>query len=381
MMHLLLSPRDPLIARDGRPFGADSGRRMRSQDWLTPSVVAGSLRTMVGKELGTFDPARLKKLVVAGPFPWSDGRLFLPAAGDLFQTRAGRLLPARPLSGIKAGEGTDLPTSLWPVCLPASAGTKFASVPAWWSAERMAEWLITDAPPGCFLRDPCHFRESATADERTHVEIKPDTFTAKDERLFSTTGLVVDRMFSGHEPFDSELAVRVEIEGDPDIEKVLARLDLLHPLGGERRLVRMRGGNNQELARAWACPPRVRKALSAVGKDGGIRMVLATTAVFAPGWCPYWSSPPSAASVRLKLVGVCNQRWRAVSGWSLEAPTGPKAIRRLVPAGGVYFFQLESGPPDALADAWLQPVSDDATDRAEGFGLALWGTWEYAKEE
>ena len=58
-----ITPRDPLVARDGRPFGAGQGNRMRSGDWLLPSVVAGSLRTLLGKQLGgSFDEAMVTAL-------------------------------------------------------------------------------------------------------------------------------------------------------------------------------------------------------------------------------------------------------------------------------------------------------------------------------
>jgi CRISPR-associated protein Cmr3 len=48
--------RDPLIARDGRPFGTGQGSRMRSLDWLLPSVLAGSFRSLVGENCGRIRP-------------------------------------------------------------------------------------------------------------------------------------------------------------------------------------------------------------------------------------------------------------------------------------------------------------------------------------
>jgi CRISPR-associated protein Cmr3 len=123
-------------------------------------------------------------------------------------------------------------------------------------------------------------------------------------------------------------------------------------------------------------------------------MVLASPAVFEHGWRPGWLNEDKSrvgcapgSSVKLRLVSLISQRWRAVSGWSYEpvmdkgdakqgARPGPKPIRRLMPAGGVYFFELEPGSSAAdLANSWLEPVSDRAADRADGFGLALWGVW------
>ena len=83
---LEITPRDPLVARDGRPFGFGQGNRMRSGDWLLPSVVAGSLRTLLGKQLGgNFDETMvtaLKATAVSGPFPMIDNKLFFPRPAD-----------------------------------------------------------------------------------------------------------------------------------------------------------------------------------------------------------------------------------------------------------------------------------------------------------
>src|SRR5580692_4296387 len=90
-MMLKLTPRDPLIARDGRPFGAGQGNRMRGLVWPLPSVVAGSFRTALVKANPSLDfteniPKRLMNLEVAGVLPVADQggthRLYLPAPDD-----------------------------------------------------------------------------------------------------------------------------------------------------------------------------------------------------------------------------------------------------------------------------------------------------------
>ena len=47
--YLLLTAHDPIVARDGRPFGVGQGYRMKGLDWPYPSVIAGSLRTALVK--------------------------------------------------------------------------------------------------------------------------------------------------------------------------------------------------------------------------------------------------------------------------------------------------------------------------------------------
>jgi CRISPR-associated protein Cmr3 len=59
----------------------------------------------------------------------------------------------------------------------------------------------------------------------------------------------------------------------------------------------------------------------------------------------------------------------------LAEPRGPKPVRRMVPAGGVYFFELLKGQSSDLEKLWLESVSDEEQDRRDGFGLATWGIW------
>src|SRR5262245_17940201 len=93
---LRISGRDPLVARDSRPFGAGQGNRMRSSRWLTPSVVAGSFRTMIAKEAGRgFDPKTQDELLyigVVGVFPLCGSELYLPAPNDCVLDDKGQVL-------------------------------------------------------------------------------------------------------------------------------------------------------------------------------------------------------------------------------------------------------------------------------------------------
>ena len=81
--YLSLSPRDPIVARDGRPFNAGGGNRMRSLEWIYPQLASGSFRSMLGKLDGADfgNPAfrdQLKAVNVAGPFPEWNGELYFP---------------------------------------------------------------------------------------------------------------------------------------------------------------------------------------------------------------------------------------------------------------------------------------------------------------
>jgi CRISPR-associated protein Cmr3 len=127
----------------------------------------------------------------------------------------------------------------------------------------------------------------------------------------------------------------------------------------------------QQAVSGWECPDEIKDALT---KTERVRLILATPAIFRHGWKPDLVNGP-LKDVGLTLVGVCMGRWKAISGWSLAPPRGPKPIRRMVPAGSVFFFTCEQGAAAGLANHWLQSVSDDPQEQRDGFGLAIWGTW------
>ncbi len=87
-------------------------------------------------------------------------------------------------------------------------------------------------------------------------------------------------------------------------------------------------------------------------------------------------STPGTIDVQLKLFGVLNERWKALARFALDPQNrGARPLRRMVPAGSMYFFEVQQGDAALLADLWLQSVSDGEQERRDGFGLAVWGIW------
>ncbi len=368
---LRISVRDPIIARDGRPFGG--GARMKPLAWMYPSTVAGTLRTVLGKLEGSnFTEAvvnDLKRVQVRGPLPVLDKSLYFPAPRDAV-ARAGeaRLLSARPL-GLQADEGSA--SGLTPVCLPMDLPDDFKpeQTPAFWSAAKMREWLLSPRGHDVDVPGESESMKAPTVDFRTQTSLDKVTGSAKDGMLFETAGLVL--------PNKVELSVRVE--AGPAFQREMEKFPLIHPLGGERRLVWIERSQHD----LWACPGDLAARLSGAS---GVRMVLATPGIFEHGWLPGWLQQGHlpGSDIGVKLHGAIFERWRPVSGWSLErGNAGPKPVRRLVPAGSVYFLKTADGspfPPLPVENLWLQSVCDDEKDRLEGFGLALWGIWDAHKE-
>src|ERR1035438_416065 len=238
MTTILITPLDPVIARDGRPFNA--GTRMKGLDWPYPSVLAGSLRTLVGKLEGKGFPPEtvraLKEVEVAGPLPIRGGDLYFPSAADLVLDAARVPHAARP-SAAAANTGQDLPEGLRPAVLPADLGDDFkpSTPPPFWSGARMAEWLVNpqrfpvpgppESPGPGFLAGP-------QREERTQTAIDPARGVAQDALLFQTVALA----------FPDGLAMAARVRAEGALAGRLESLHAIHPIGGERRLALWQGG-------------------------------------------------------------------------------------------------------------------------------------------
>ncbi len=407
-IYLSLTPRDPIVARDGRPFGAGQGNRMRGLAWPLPSVVAGSFRTALVKAASSFDftgdmPQRLMAVEVAGVFPVhnDNGELYLPTPSDcIWDENTNKVHRVVPID-LQDGEGVDFPVNgVKPVRLTkkqAAEDFKARSLPAWWPQKQMVQWLTSadmEYRPDWFSTT---FLNNPVPELRDHVCLDPERGAAAESQLFATAGLNVThlpRFFGKGSDEDkraktfadrfAEITLSARVTVSASGFEHVDQLKTWHPLGGERRLVHWHHNGDASL---WTCPEVVKQALASTTQ---IRMVLATPAVFKDGWKPRWlndqleGSPPGT-NIKLKLVGVSNGRWKAVSGWSLakinnngeldpQGKPGPKPIRRMVPAGSVYFFTT-TDKAESLAGRWLQSVSDGEQEQRDGFGLAVWGIW------
>ncbi|WP_322922832.1 type III-B CRISPR module-associated Cmr3 family protein [Paenibacillus campi] len=264
-------------------------------------------------------------------------------------------------------------------------------------------------------------------EERVHIQMVPGQKMVAEGKLFSTRSLVLPLGLTLEAQIDEHK--RGEYPKLNDWKKGFSRL---HTLGGERRLVQTDILPDESesaptalttagaaSANFWDFPPEIGAALD--GKQY-VRMVLATPAFFKRGWLPGWldeqlMSKSKASNsehnvsdedrqgiqlgdCQLQLVWATIPRWQAVSGWAKHKPEpqtsdssqpqtkiaqprySERMVRRMVPAGSVYFFKVISGNPAELARLnWLRSVSDanprhEAHDRGDGFGLALWGAWK-----
>ena len=400
----IIEPRDPLIVRDGRPFGPTPGARAESLPFPFPSTVAGGVRTRAGvnpqgRFVDTTETVEwVKKIAVRGPLLMElavNGQVsewFAPAPADALLFN-----PDKRADYGLADDTADARAQIWrsylrPIAIPSEAmgnvptavpylvgperydaSKPLAEPPRFWRWSQLEPWLLQPqsgpvVPAGLGHRGP-------QADQRMHVSIEADRLIARDGALFQTRGL----------EFTGKGGQRLALLAASDTE-FRAFSGGLAPLGGERRLVRWQRwpvGIADPLA--TPCPPDVVQTIQC---QKFCRLLLLTPALFTQGWHPDSLMLAGDSGVTITVVGAAVPRPQVVSGWDFQKYNGPgkekggpKPSRRLAPAGAVYFLRL-SGEPAAIGkwitSVWMQAVSDNPLDRADGFGLAAVGTWDGA---
>jgi CRISPR-associated protein Cmr3 len=393
----IIEPHDPLIVRDGRPFGPDPGARAVSLTFPFPSTTTGAVRTQAGRDAAgqfTADPVTMKEIAVRGPllielddtdqisdwlFPApADALLFAPDPPQAGQALCKRLLPLK----LPAGATTDCqhnlalvgltqpdqhkplknPPVFWHWRSPGTPPDNADDIPPWLT---FARWLT--APPAAEPVDLADLGHSGpTRESRIHIQRDPTSRTAEERKLFETSGLEFTHPGQGQARLRDARRLALAVETD----KVIQHPCPVDYLGGERRLVTWRVGNGE----LPPCPPALREQIIA---DKACRLILLTPTHFTQGFRPTWiCTPRNGVTVELHAIAI--QRPQIVSGWDFEH-NRPKPTRRLAPAGTVLFLKLD-GEPAAIStwiDAtWMHCISDDDQDRRDGFGLAVPGTWD-----
>lgn len=86
-----IQPLDPLMIRDGRPFGKTAGARAHTLDTVTPGVVAGTLRSLLRQEILNKDisvstnkkGSPVSQITVRGPLYTLGESVYFPMPQDV----------------------------------------------------------------------------------------------------------------------------------------------------------------------------------------------------------------------------------------------------------------------------------------------------------
>lgn len=359
----LIIPRDPLIFRDGKPFTAVPGERAKSIPFPFPATLAGALRTRKGTTFSKTEIEELKKKSIRGPFLVELGadkkvQWYFPAPADALQMSETEI---HSLAPIEFDNGTsDLENGLKLIRTKKNINEKpMKNAPLYWTWELIKAWLLNPEVK-LDLKEATRGPQSET---RTHVSIDKGTQIAESGALFQTSGfefLKKSKKLSDVTQF--ALAIETEERLDDDVDT----------LGGERRVVYWEN-SGEPLPEIDDIKDDKENLKAKIVGSNHCRLMLVTPAFFENGYLP-----KHLEEYNLEIVAVALPRYQTISGWDYEK-VAPKATRRLVPAGSVYFIKFnDKSKIDTFIDnTWLHSICEkDSQDQRDGFGIALLGTWD-----
>ena len=350
----LVEPHDPLIAREGRPFGPDAGASATTLPFPFPSTLAGGVRSRSAiDENGLFQYERddqmspealrvrqehleeLKAIRIRGPL-----LVQLPnESNDLAPNDAAWLVPMPNDAQLFASDPNEpvLLRRLVPLTLPSDAQTDFAQ------KERGKQLLLVGPesvdpsrprkPPDHYLRywhwkhfqtwlfDPTSLAKrddlplsslgygDLVRDYRLHVSMDSEREMGKDGMLFGTSGLEFthpgekeQRLYGAR-----RLALALDVE---DTDHGTTPLAGVASLAGERRIVTWR----QSTQHFPTCPDSIKDAIK---RDGHCRLVLLTPASFTEGYYPEWLPTTHAQAWGVTVKPLSDRRAPSPGGFRL----------------------------------------------------------------
>lgn len=364
MKQIVISSAEPLIFRDGRPFGdfgTVDGGVLR---WPLPSTIAGMVRTRIGNSrgpdfFGSKDPAAKKnnidailKISVQWTLPvWrpqgGHWRYLFPRPADALlinHLEKPDLLTLHHFT-LRHGEATfghDLPWKNWLLPVTEERQKPAADAPDLWHQETFLKWLMLEPQHEKYAPRELGF-SWPKVETRMHSCIDPKTGTVLKSQLFSSSGIRLEippvtpkTPLSGAVDESGRFGIAVAISGHQNTDDPCG----VCLLGGERRT-------------AFADPLPTPFPTCPTGFDGQrfLRLVLITPGDFG-GWSPDWLRPPPkgdetpwcvvpGTDITVRLVAAHVPRWQGISGWDY-AERAPKATRKLTPAGTVYIIEVSS---------------------------------------
>lgn len=416
-----LRPHSPLVFRSGRPFGSadepSAGGGGAGYAFPLPSTIAGALRgawvDAANHAMCPQDQTVLSLHVHGGlraRRPWqpdgTPGRtaLYAPMPADAHcvalgggtRSRTWHMAAAQPMAMVP-GSGCNLPHGMLPVAAPNT--DKPLDCPPDWSLPALVRWLSLEHDGEVDLR---HARPALPRDSRAHVVINPGTLTPTVGGLFQSPGLAFEDA-QADEGIATWLLVR---PGAPDLATGAA-LGRHARLGADGATVALEA-LDPATASQLALPTALKAGLDALGPGDCFRLLLLTPACYLRnGWYPDGLKPtglgehapiegcltsltpaaaagtakaalvPMAEGWHLRLVAAATGPWLPLAASKLRDAAGMpgfnrRPMRRLVPAGAVYWLQIVRCGNRPLSDAWLQSTCRTEYAR-DGFGLSLPG--------
>lgn len=369
-MKIFIEPNDVLMFRDGKPFSGGDDHYARGIFPPFPSTFYGAIRSKILSEIypqyesykeGKI-PEEVKKEIGT---PSVHGSLYVnsfliarringivhpvfPVPKDIVNIKGREedrfiLKPEERLSDrIKSNFPFSSLTPLW-----IKSERPMEDINGFLSMEMMNKYLHEDVPDDIIKVDEIYQK-----DERVGI--------GKDRvRKTAATGLLYSVEYLR---LKEDVGFLIELNG----AKSLPKEGLLR-LGGDHRSAFYR-----ETSFAM---PDMEMVKQKIKDSKRFKVILLTPAIFNNGWIPDWldnkSGEGEIKGIFLRLVSSVIGKPVHVGGFDL-VNRRPKEMKKAVPPGSVYYFELKNGSMDEVFNTfWLKSISTEKQN--EGFGITFIG--------
>ena len=399
----LIEPLAPLVFRSGKPFGSQASAA--DVIFPMPSAAAGLIRATsinqkkadidehsvedvtyqpyqqilaiksTGPYLARFDES-LQHVEILVPKP-ADALYFEAQTDNADNDEANAKIQLVRLTpkALDADCGSDLPDGLLPLQMETAIKDKPKPGVAYWTLEHLKKWQAGHNIDFDTLQN--QGITQLPIDLRTHVAIDSKSKATKTGQLFQTASFdfgytkIEGENTGGRSVWcDHRLGFIVQTEQSLNEDMVT--------FGGERRLSRFVPINISENFYDDSAEALLKK----INDANGFRLTFLTPCIFANGYLPTWLDattkkgvlPHTDTTVSLKACAI--DKWQPVSGWD-SILWKPKAMRKAISSGSVYWFALDRELSMADLEQMLYHVwSDDNQDKNDGFGSAIIAPWQ-----
>ena len=379
-MKLFLQPNDTFFFRDGRPFTKGEQSEGHSIFPPLPSTVLGALRTAYIAEFGNlslFYSGQMCKMIgtrkslnnairVRGVFLANnrDNRLdiFFPVPLDLIYKK-------------NAAKDDSIPLHLLTPQSENFISNGTINNPLSWSTSESidsnADGLLRMGTIKRYLKG--NDKNLLLINRTTLIERESKTGIARSRHTLSSEEHMLYRIdMSRFKNRDGNYGFVVDYE----CPKSLPQEGFLK-LGGEGKSFVYRHSN----CNLYSLSHHLEEVKCAIQSTGRFKLYFATPTILKQGWLPSWLKSntlsgkypqKNAEPISLKLITAAISKPIPVGGWDM-AKGKAKPTYRAVPAGSVYYFELDDKNriDDLIAAFHYQNISDERSE--EGFGLALIG--------
>ena len=389
-MRLFIQPFDTQFYRDGRPFGAGIETVGISNFIPYPRTIYGAIRSwilgeksswnswptdenvkkVIGETFDKFGSLSIKGPILAEILPGGNICPYYPVPRDLVENKEKKAcLLLKVSQDISLKDNSNLQYNLYP-CIPHDGK----------EVEEIKDHLLPHDFLAQYLTGSFQGEKEALKKIEDILQFEPNLGIALNYKTRTTK---LNFLYSVNRVrMNDNAGFIVDIENHNDLikENGLARL------GGDGRIVEYFKIKEED----WkSIKEEVRAKIM---EEGRFKLYLVTPAIFEKNsWFPDFLTNENDSlvgnldnSISIKLVSACIGRPVFVGGFDIRKKH-PKEIQKAVPAGSVYFFEIENWDSlnnkeekiNLLLDKFFYKSLEDESSpySKEGFGLSLIGGW------